>query len=343
VTIAAIYGTAGVGKTALAVHWAHSVRDQFPDGQLYANLRGHASGQPARPIEVLIQFLSALGVPAGRVPTDLETASALYRTMMTDRKTLVLLDNVTGVDQVRPLLPAGPACMVLVTGRERMAGLVAAHGARQLTLDVLSPDDALALLGWALGAELVHAEHEQAAELAELCAHLPLALRIAAANLADHPWPAPTAAAAGANTTHSWDWVTYTACRAGTRKQPTPTDRSCSWRARPTTAVASSSHWSPSATRTACARHRERMPGAGADHRPHHQGRQRRMHRAGRRWRPGPHTGEVPDHGEELRAVPGHRHRAGNRVGEMNALWGVGHAYRKQGDSRQPPRPTTRY
>jgi DNA-binding SARP family transcriptional activator len=188
VTIAAISGTAGVGKTALAVHWAHSARDQFPDGQLYANLRGHAPGQPARPIEVLTQFLLALGVPAGHVPTDLETASALYRTVMTDRKTLVLLDNVTGVDQVRPLLPASPACMVLVTGRERMAGLVAAHGARQLTLDVLSPDDALALLAWALGAELVHAEHGQAAELAELCAYLPLALRIAAANLADHPW-----------------------------------------------------------------------------------------------------------------------------------------------------------
>jgi DNA-binding SARP family transcriptional activator len=188
VTIAAISGTAGVGKTALAVHWAHRVGDRFPDGQLYANLRGHAHGRPAQPIEVLAQFLSALGIPAERVPADLETAAALYRTLMTDRKTLVLLDNVAGPDQVRPLLPAGPGCMVVVTGRERMAGLVAMHGARQLTLDVLSPQEALELLAGVLGAERVHAEPQASAEFAELCVHLPLALRIAAANLADNSW-----------------------------------------------------------------------------------------------------------------------------------------------------------
>jgi DNA-binding SARP family transcriptional activator len=188
VTIAAISGTAGVGKTALAVHWAHGVRDRFPDGHLYVNLRGHAHGQPMRPIEVLTQFLPALGIPAERVPTALDAASALYRTMMTNRRVLVLLDNVAGPDQVRPLLPAAPGCMVVVTGRDRMVGLVAMHGARQLTLGVLSPEDALELLSRVLGAERVHAEHEAAAEFAELCVHLPLALRIAAANLADHPW-----------------------------------------------------------------------------------------------------------------------------------------------------------
>jgi DNA-binding SARP family transcriptional activator/tetratricopeptide (TPR) repeat protein len=188
VKIAAISGTAGVGKTALAVHWAHRVRDRFPDGQLYANLRGHAHGQPMRPIEVLTQFLPALGVPAERVPTDLEAASALYRTLLTDRKMLVLLDNVASPDQVRPLLPASPGCMVVVTGRDRMGGLVAMHGARQLTLDVLSPDDALDLLARVLGHERVHAEHEAAGQFAKLCVYLPLALRIAAANLADHPW-----------------------------------------------------------------------------------------------------------------------------------------------------------
>lgn len=181
VMIAAISGTAGVGKTALAVHWAHRVRDRFPDGQLYANLRGHTPGPAAAPIEVLAQFLSALGVPAERVPFDLETASAMYRTLMTDRRTLVLLDNVVGPGQIRPLLPAGPGCLVLVTGRDRMTGLVALHGARQLTLDVLSPDDALELLASVLGAKPA-----VATELAELCAYLPLALRIAAANLADH-------------------------------------------------------------------------------------------------------------------------------------------------------------
>jgi tetratricopeptide (TPR) repeat protein len=187
VRIAAISGTAGVGKTALAVHWAHRVRDRFPDGQLYANLRGHAHGQPAPPIEILAQFLSALDVPAERVPVDLETASALYRTLMTDRKTLVLLDNVAGPDQIRPLLPAGPGCLVVVTGRDRMAGLVAMHGARQLTLDVLNPEDAMELLTRVLGPERIRAEHEAAVQFTKLCVYLPLALRVAAANLADRP------------------------------------------------------------------------------------------------------------------------------------------------------------
>lgn len=187
VTIAAISGTAGVGKTALAVHWAHRVRDRFPDGQLHANLRGHTHGEPAQPIEVLAQFLSALDVPVERVPLDVETASALYRTLMVDRRTLVLLDNVAGPDQVRPLLPAGPGCLVVVTGRERMAGLVAMHGARQFTLEVLSPKEAVEVLADVLGPERIRAEHAAAVEFAELCAHLPLALRVAAANLADRP------------------------------------------------------------------------------------------------------------------------------------------------------------
>jgi DNA-binding SARP family transcriptional activator len=186
VVTVAVSGTAGVGKTALAVHWAHRVRDRFPDGQFYANLRGHAHGPPARPIEILTQFLSALCIPPERAPADPETAAALYRTLMTDRKMLVLLDNVAGAEQVRPLLPAGPGNLVMVTGRDRMAGLVATYGARQLTLDVLSPDDALELLATVLGRERVHAEHAAAAEFARLCAHLPLALRIAAANLAGH-------------------------------------------------------------------------------------------------------------------------------------------------------------
>jgi DNA-binding SARP family transcriptional activator/tetratricopeptide (TPR) repeat protein len=186
VSITAISGTAGVGKTALAVHWAHRVRDRFPDGQLYANLRGHSKGGPTPPIEVLAQFLSALEVPAERVPVDVETAAAMYRTLTTDRRMLVLLDNAAGPDQVRPLLPAGPACVV-VTGRDRMTGLVALHGARQVTLDVLSPEDSLELLAYVLGPQRIRAEPVAAAELAKLCAHLPLALRIAAANLADHP------------------------------------------------------------------------------------------------------------------------------------------------------------
>ncbi|MCP2246123.1 AfsR/SARP family transcriptional regulator [Lentzea aerocolonigenes] len=187
VTIAAISGTAGVGKTALAVHWAHRVADRFPDGQLYANLRGHSRGGAAAPLEVLTQFLTALEVPAERVPVDVDAASAMFRTLTTDRKVLVLLDNAADPDQVRPLLPAGSACLVVVTCRDRMTGLVASHGARQVTLDVLSPTDALELLASVLGPERIRAEPVAAADFAELCAHLPLALRIAAANLADHP------------------------------------------------------------------------------------------------------------------------------------------------------------
>jgi len=186
-TIAAITGSAGVGKTALAVHWAHRVRDRFPDGQLYANLRGHALGRTVPPIEVLAQFLAALEVPAERVPVDVDTAAAMYRTLTTDRKMLVLLDNAADPDQVRPLLPAGSGCLVVVTGRDRMTGLVAVHGASRLTLDVLSPDEALELLARVLGPGHVQAEQVAAAEFAKLCAYLPLALRIAAANLADRP------------------------------------------------------------------------------------------------------------------------------------------------------------
>ncbi|WP_434443943.1 BTAD domain-containing putative transcriptional regulator [Lentzea sp. E54] len=185
--VAVISGSAGVGKTALAVHWAHRVRERFPDGQLYANLRGHTRGGAVPPIEVLAQFLSALDVPAERVPLDVETASAMYRTLTTDRKVLVLLDNAAGPEQVRPLLPSGPHCLVVVTARERMTGLVAVDGARAVRLDVLSPDDALDLLARVLGAGRIEAEPVAAAEFAKLCAYLPLALRIAAANLADRP------------------------------------------------------------------------------------------------------------------------------------------------------------
>ncbi|MFD6066987.1 AfsR/SARP family transcriptional regulator [Amycolatopsis lurida] len=187
VALAAVTGPAGAGKTALAVHWGHRVKDRFPDGQFYANLRGHSAGAPATALEVLTRFLAALDVPAERLPADTETASALYRTLMTDRKALVVLDNAVDVDQVRPLLPAGPGCLVLVTARDRMAGLVALHGARRLTLGMLEPGEALELLARVLGADWVRAEYEAAAEVAGLCAYLPLALRIAAANLAEDP------------------------------------------------------------------------------------------------------------------------------------------------------------
>jgi len=187
VVICAIAGTAGVGKTALAVHWAHQVRDRFTDGQLYVNLRGHAQAPPIRPIEALAGFLHALRVPAEQVPVELDQAAALYRTLLADKRMLVVLDNVGSAEQVRPLLPASPGCLVLITSRDRLGGLVARDGARRVALDVLAPAEASALLARLVGAERAGAEPEAVDELARLCAYLPLALRIAAANLTDHP------------------------------------------------------------------------------------------------------------------------------------------------------------
>ncbi len=184
VVISAIAGTAGVGKTALAVHWAHRVADRFPDGQLYLNLRGYAAAAPVRPIEALSALLRSLGTPPEQIPTDETQAAALYRTQLAGRRALVVLDNACSVDQVRPLLPGAPGCLVLVTSRDRLTGLVARDGATRLTLDVLTPEEAQALLSTLLGAERVEAEPIAGAELAQACAHLPLALRIAAAHLA---------------------------------------------------------------------------------------------------------------------------------------------------------------
>ncbi|HEX6361004.1 AfsR/SARP family transcriptional regulator [Actinophytocola sp.] len=186
VAIVTITGTPGVGKTALAVHWAHRVRDRFGDGQLYVNLRGYAAGQPVRPIDALARFLHALGVPAEQVPTDVDEAAALYRSVLADRRMLVLLDNAHHPDQVRPLLPGAPGCLVLVTSRDALTGLVARDGARGLRLDVLTGTEANQLLTYLLGDDLVRAEPAAVAELAELCAYLPLALRITAANLGEH-------------------------------------------------------------------------------------------------------------------------------------------------------------
>jgi DNA-binding SARP family transcriptional activator len=186
VIISTIAGTAGIGKTALAVRWAHLIRDRFPDGQLYVNLRGYASGPPLRPVEALALFLHALGVPAEHAPADADEAAALYRSLLAGRRVLVLLDNARDAEQVRPLLPGSPGCLVLVTSRDQLAGLVALHGAVRLTLDVLTPAEARTLLCGLLPDGRCQREPAAAAELARLCGHLPLALRIAAANLTTH-------------------------------------------------------------------------------------------------------------------------------------------------------------
>ncbi|MFI9383160.1 BTAD domain-containing putative transcriptional regulator [Kutzneria sp. NPDC052558] len=187
VVISTIAGAAGIGKTTLALHWAHRARPRFPDGQLYANLDGFAVGPPLRPEQVLFQFLRALGVPAEQVPADLAEASGLYRTVLADRRVLVVLDNAASAEQVRPLLPASHTCAVLVTSRNRLDGLVAINAARRISLDVMAADEAMDLLARILGRGRVDAEPEAAAELARGAAYLPLALRIAATSLSNHP------------------------------------------------------------------------------------------------------------------------------------------------------------
>jgi DNA-binding SARP family transcriptional activator/Tfp pilus assembly protein PilF len=187
VVIAAIAGTAGVGKTALAVEWAHRVADRFPDGRLYVNLRGYGPGTPIGPLEALTRFLRSLGVAPEQLPVDTDEAAALFRTMLAGRKVLVLLDNAATADQVRPLLPGTAGCLVLVTSRNRLDGLVACDGAVLLTLDVFTEEEAGRLLAATLGAERVGREPAAVAALIRRTARLPLALRITAAKLGRHP------------------------------------------------------------------------------------------------------------------------------------------------------------
>jgi DNA-binding SARP family transcriptional activator/tetratricopeptide (TPR) repeat protein len=177
--ICAVGGTAGVGKTALAVQWAHQVAGRFPDGQLYVNLRGYDPGEPVLAADALAGFLRSLGVPGTDVPDGAEDRTRLYRSKLAGRWMLVLLDNARDGDQVRPLLPGDPGCIAVVTSRDALAGLVATDGARRLDLDVLPPADAVALLRSLIGGR-VDADPEAVAALAGLCARLPLALRIAA-------------------------------------------------------------------------------------------------------------------------------------------------------------------
>ncbi|NGY63632.1 tetratricopeptide repeat protein [Lentzea sp. NEAU-D13] len=185
--ISAIAGTAGVGKTALALHWAHRVRKEFPDGDLYINLRGYDPEPPVTSEEALSHFLRALGTPASDIPPSVAEKSALYRSLLASRKILVVLDNASSEDQVRPLLPGNAGCVVVVTSRNALAGLVSRDGARRITLDLLSTAEAVTLLR-----EVLRVVHEDAddtilAELAALCSHLPLALRIAGEIVAFRP------------------------------------------------------------------------------------------------------------------------------------------------------------
>lgn len=186
VVISAISGTPGVGKTGLAVQWAHQIADRFPDGQLYMNLRGYDTGPPVPSAHALAAFLRALGVPGEDIPAETEERAARFRSLLAGRRMLVVLDNARSAGQVRPLLPGTAGCVAVVTSRDALAGLVARDGARRIELDVLPMPDAVCLLRELVGAR-VDADPTAAAVLAERCCRLPLALRVAAELAAARP------------------------------------------------------------------------------------------------------------------------------------------------------------
>jgi tetratricopeptide (TPR) repeat protein/transcriptional regulator with XRE-family HTH domain len=188
VVISAIGGTAGVGKTALAVRWAHQVAALFDDGQLYVNLRGFdPADAPSEPAEVLRGFLEALGVAPEQIPSSLDARVGLFRSLLAGKKMLIVLDNARDEQQVRLLLPASAGCLVLVTSRRQLAGLAVADGARLLALDLPSYAEARQMLAFRLGAERAAAEPHAVDQIATLCARLPLALAVAAAHANTRP------------------------------------------------------------------------------------------------------------------------------------------------------------
>ncbi|GHH65907.1 regulatory protein AfsR [Streptosporangium violaceochromogenes] len=181
--VAAISGIGGVGKTALAVHLAHTMHDLFPDGQLYADLRGYGD-EPTAPEPVLAAFLRGLGVPPDVIPDGRAERAALFRSLLADRRMLVLLDNARDTAQVSHLLPGSAGCATIVTSRQKLADL---PSARLVDLDVMKPDEALTLFGTVAGTDRVSAERGAAMDVVAACGFLPLAVRIVAARLAARP------------------------------------------------------------------------------------------------------------------------------------------------------------
>ncbi|MCK2237947.1 MULTISPECIES: BTAD domain-containing putative transcriptional regulator [unclassified Crossiella] len=176
--LVALSGPPGAGKTALAVHTGHRLREHFPDGQLHVNLRGYAPEPALAPEQILARFLRALGVRPEQVPIRVEAQTAMYRRLLADRRVLVLLDNAADPAQIAPLLPESPGCAVLVTSRTEFP--------HSIPVGMLDPAESVDLLSSILGPAAVRAEPESVAALADTCAHLPLALRVAAANLLGH-------------------------------------------------------------------------------------------------------------------------------------------------------------
>jgi DNA-binding SARP family transcriptional activator/tetratricopeptide (TPR) repeat protein len=188
VAICAIDGMAGIGKTTFAIHWAHHIAKHFADGQLYINLRGFdSSGSAAAPADVLYALLHSLGVPAGYIPDGLDPRAGLYRSVLAGKQVLIVLDNARDAQQVRPLLPGSPGCLVIATSRNPLTGLAMTDGARLLTLNLPSLLTARETLERRLGVDRVAAEPEAVEEIIQLCGRLPLALAIVSARAAAHP------------------------------------------------------------------------------------------------------------------------------------------------------------
>ncbi|MEE6308122.1 BTAD domain-containing putative transcriptional regulator [Plantactinospora veratri] len=187
VVISAVSGMAGVGKTALALHWAHRAAARFPDGQLYVNLRGYDEAGVVSPPDALSGFLEALGVSHARIPSDTEARTGLYRSLLASRRMLVVLDNARDSAQVRALLPGAGRCMVVVTSRDRLDGLIAAECAAPLTLGLLTAEESTSLLASRIGVSRLASEPAAVADIVEAAGRLPLALSIVAARVATHP------------------------------------------------------------------------------------------------------------------------------------------------------------
>lgn len=186
VVITAVSGMAGVGKTTLALHWAHRVADRFPDGQLHVDLRGYDESGVVSASDALQGFVQALGVPQARIPSGTQARAGLFRSLLATRRMLVVLDNARDSAHVRPLLPGAGNSVVVVTSRNRLAGLVTSEGARSLTLDVLSATESARMLARRVGPR-VEAEPDAAADIVTLTGRLPLALAVVAARVANHP------------------------------------------------------------------------------------------------------------------------------------------------------------
>jgi tetratricopeptide (TPR) repeat protein len=187
VVVSAIAGAPGVGKTALALHWAHRVRHRFPDGDLFIDMQGYGPGTPLSSAHALSTFLRALDMPSSGIPETLDEQAALFRSLLDGKRMLVFIDNAFSSAQVRPLLPASRRCFAVITSRSALPSLVTREGAVRVSVDMLSPDESVELLSELIGSERIDAERDKASQVAELCGHLPLALRIVAERAARRP------------------------------------------------------------------------------------------------------------------------------------------------------------